>query len=578
MAEDDRGRLHGTRARYAAAMNTPLANARAPSGAVTDGRHGACLLASLVLLLALQSCGGGGGGDTAPPALSLTPTTGRVSGDSPVAATCTGGGAVGVLYANAEVEPFLARSPTNPQVLLAAWQQDRWSDGGARALVSAVSADGGASWTRTLHPMSRCGGATAGSSGDFERATDPWVDVGSDGVMHLMGLAFSGVTFAANSKSAMLASRSTDGGRTWSLPQTLVLDGATLFNDKNTLTVDPLDPRFVYAVWDRLDTAGNGPTLLARSTDAGLSWEPAREIYRPPAAAGGTAQTIGNRIVVLTGGTQRGLLVNAFTQVDTTAGAARNSVRVQRSADRGLSWTAPVVVAEHRGVGARDASTGAAIRDGGVIPNIAASPDGTLWVAWQDSRFSGGLRDAIAVSRSSDGGATWSTPVEASHGGTAPAFTPTLHVRDDGLVGLLYFDLRPDTADTGTLLAASWLATSRDGLGWADTVVWNPFDMAGAPNARGLFLGDYMGLVSSGNRFLPLVVLSGTDLNNRNDAYLLPVMPAAASATTLPVTALSEAEFQARRNAFTQRVMEQRLPDWGRRVKLKQPLAPGSRD
>ena len=97
-----------------------------------------------------------------------------------------------------------------------------------------------------------------------------------------------------------------------------------------------------------------------------------------------------------------------------------------------------------------------------------------------------------------------------------------------------------------------------------------------------MFLGDYTGLVSSGNRFLPLVVLSGTDLNNRNDAYLLPVTPAAASATAIgaeapPVQAPSKAEFQARRNAFTLRVMEQRLPDWGRRVKLRLPPAPGSR-
>lgn len=57
--------------------------------------------------------------------------------------------------------------------------------------------------------------------------------------------------------------------------------------------------------------------------------------------------------------------------------------------------------------------------------------------------------------------------------------------------------------------------------------------MAQAPNARGLFLGDCMGLVSSGNRFLPLVVLSGTDSNNRNDAYLLPVTPAAAPAAAV---------------------------------------------
>ena len=528
-------------------------------------------LAALSLVLGLQSCGGGGGDAGPTPATSLTPTSGRVSGASPVAPGCTGGAAGnGTLYAEAEVEPTLARAPANALNLVAAWQQDRWSDGGARALVSAASFDGGATWVRTLHPMSRCGGATAGSSGDFERATDPWVDIGSDGIVHLMGLALSGNALSAGSRNAMLASRSSDGGRTWSVPQTLALDGASFFNDKNTLTVDALAPHFVYAVWDRLDAAGNGPTRLARSTDAGLSWEPAREIYRPPAPAGGSAQTIGNRIVVLTGGPQRGALVNVFTQIDAGATGVSNTVRVQRSFDQGLTWGAAVVVAEHRGVGARDPDTGSAIRDGGIVPSISAGADGSLWVAWQDSRFSGGIRDAIAVSRSLDGGLSWSAPVAASNSGAAGAFTPTLSVRADGLVGLLYFDLRPDTADAGTLLAASWLATTRDGTNWGDSVVWGRFDMAQAPNARGLFLGDYMGLVSDGNQFVPLLVLSSTDTGNRNDVYLMRVTPgsaAVATAAALPEP-LSEAEFQARRQAFTQRVMERRVPDWGRRVGL----------
>ena len=528
-----------------------------------------------IVALLLWGCGGGGGGGggeaTTPAVLPPALPAASVSAATPVAAACTGGGAAaGTLYANAEVEPTLARNPGNAQHLVAAWQQDRWSDGAARALVSAVSFDGGATWARALQPLSRCGGAVAGSPGDFERASDPWVDVGSDGTVHLMGLAISGEAFAANSRNAMLATRSSDGGRTWSVPQTLVLDGAAQFNDKNTLTVDTLDARRVYAVWDRLDTAGNGPTLLARSTDAGLTWEPAREIYRPPAAAGGSAQTIGNRIVVVAAGAARGSLVNVFTQIDVSAGAARNTVRVVRSSDGGQTWGAAVTIAEHRGVGARDPATGAAIRDGGIIATVTAGPDGSLWVAWQDSRFSGGVRDAIVVSRSIDGGSSWSAPALASNSGAAAAFTPTLGVRDDGLVGLLYFDLRPDTSDTATLLAASWLATTRDGTAWTEAVVWNPFDLAQAPNARGLFLGDYMGLVSTGNQFLPLVVLSSTDLTNRTDVYLLRVTPGAAVAAAPAATAaLDEAGFQARRQAHTQRVMERRVPDWGRRVGLR---------
>lgn len=134
----------------------------------------------------------------------------------------------------------------------------------------------------------------------------------------------------------------------------------------------------------------------------------------------------------------------------------------------------------------------------------------------------------------------------------------------------MYFDLRPDTTATSTLLPAVWMATTRDGLRWDETPAWGSFDTAHAPQARELFLGDYMGLVSDGRPFVPLLALSSTDLNNRIDVCLLRVN----ALTTGPCTSstweapLSDAEFQARRQAFTQCVVEQRLPDWGRRVKL----------
>jgi hypothetical protein len=383
----------------------------------------------------------------------------------------------------------------------------------------------------------------------------------------------------------MLASRSTDGGRSYSPPQALILDaGASFLNDKNTLTVDAVDPRFVYAVWDRLDTRGDGPTQLARSIDAGLSWEPAREIYRPSPPAGGTSQTIGNRIVVLPSGADIGVLVNVFTQIDVSGGTARNTVRVIRSTDHGLTWGAAITVGDHRGVGTTDPATNTVIRDGSIIPNIAVAPDGTLWVAWQDSRFSGGVRDGIAISRSSDGGRSWSAPLAANGSAAVGAFTPTLAVRADGRVGLLYFDLRPDTASASSLLAAAWLATSTDGVRWTEIAAWNPFDMTQAPNAGGLFLGDYMGLISVGNEFVPLLTLSSTDTSNRTDVYTLRITPAAAEAASPQAVAdiarartagLSAAAFDARRTAFTRAAMERRLPGWGRRVGLdRAPAAP----
>jgi hypothetical protein len=533
----------------------------------------------------LSACGGGGGGASAPapappPAASPPLPDNRVSGASPVPASCTAGqDGTGTAFVGAEVEPFLARHPAQGQHLLAAWQQDRWSNGAARAVVSAVSFDGGRSWTRTLHPFSRCGGALPGSAGDLERATDPWVDIGRDGVAHAMALAVSGAALTASGRSAMLASRSLDGGRTWSAPQTLIDDaGTAFFNDKNTLTVDPFDPRRIYAVWDRIEASGNGPTLLARSLDGGASWEPAREIHRP-VAPGGVAQTIGNRIVVLRGGPEAGVLVNAFTRIDTVGGTVASSVQVQRSTDGGSTWDTPIRVAEHRGIGARDPATGTAIRDGAILPAVAAAPDGTLWLAWQDSRFSGGVRDGIALVRSTDGGRTWSAPVQANAEPRVAAFTPTLTVRDDGTLVLMYFDLRPDTADAATLLVGLWLSSTRDGQRLAEGNAWPAFDLATAPNARGLFVGDYHGLVAAGTEVLPLVAMSTPEPANRTDVFLLRTTPAAAplrrvdarpaGAGSAPARASrAEADFRARHTAATRAWMEHRIPGWGGRVGL----------
>ncbi len=488
-----------------------------------------------------------------------------------MAGGCTGGSASGTSFVNAEVEPWAALDPTNNQRILAAWQQDRWSNGGSRAITSAFSADGGATWQRSLLPFSRCGGAAPGSAGDLERATDPWVDYTPDGTALIMALGFSGAELADGSVSAMLAARSTDGGRTWSAASTLVRDGGNFFHDKNSLTADPTASGLVYGVWDRLDRVGNGPTMMARSTDAGLTWEAARAIYSPT-VAGGVSQTIGNRVVVLTAGAERGVLVNLFTQIDSVGTRSSSRLGVIRSSDRGLTWDAPVFVATQQSVGTRDAASGMTIRDGGIIASIAVGPDNGLWVVWQDSRFSGGARDAIALSRSTDGGRTWSTPVAVNAAPAAAAFTPVVHVRADGLVGVLHYDLRNNTADVNTLPANAWLLSSRDGISWSETAVAGPFDMMLAPQAGGLFLGDYQGLVSTGTSFIPVLVSTGTQASDptRVTAPLLSGITQRLSLSrarpSLGSDAATRAALAASSSDAIGQAMDRRIPGWRQRV------------
>ena len=309
-----------------------------------------------------------------------------------------------------------------------------------------------------------------------------------------------------------------------------------------------------------------------------LSWLPAEVIYRP-AVAGGVSQTIGNRIVVITDGAERGVLVNAFTQINTLGGNSSATLRVQRSTDHGATWGAPVTVADHRAVGTTDPASGQAVRDGAIIPSLATGAGGVLWLAWQDARFSGGLRDAIAVSRSTDGGRSWSAPLAVNRDPAVAAFTPTLRVRADGSVGLLHFDLRSNTADAATLLADLWLLTSRDGLSWTETAVARGFDLAWAPSVTGgYFLGDYQGLASAGATWLPLVVLPGQSAANRSDVWAMRLEAGAAAAQAGAAGHAARAEspqalawrgdavFRAAHSAAITRAMSWRIPGWAQRL------------
>lgn len=263
-----------------------------------------------------------------------------------------------------------------------------------------------------------------------------------------------------------------------------------------------------------------------------------------------------------------------FNQIDTVGGVSSSRVAVMRSGDHGLNWDPPVFVADLRAIGARNPEGGALIRDGALLPTVAAAPDGSLWLAWQDARFSAGLRDAIAVSRSIDGGRSWSVPAAINRIAGAVAFTPTLHARADGLIGVMHYDLRSNTSDAATLLADAWLLTSRDGVSWTETHVHGPFDMAAAPDAGGLFLGDYQGLVSAGTSFLPVLALSRTDTANRTDIFAPRLDGIAAardsaaavrSARSL-VPAADAARMRALHSQAVGAAMERRIPGWSDRV------------
>ena len=240
------------------------------------------------------------------------------SGPSPFVA-CTVGSTPdadppGVVYPNTEVEPFVAVNPTDPDNVIGSYQQDRWSDGGARGLVASHSMNGGVDWAQTWAEFSICSDSPATSYvSPFGRATDPWVSFDSAGRAYQISL---GIDSVALNLSGIEVSTSTDGGGTWGLPARLITDNDSIsFNDKESITGDwrpGVGAGKAYATWIRGDLPGwpnispqgalrsfayRGLAMFSKTTDGGQTWS------TPTPMLNSNIYTQGNQITVLPDGT-----------------------------------------------------------------------------------------------------------------------------------------------------------------------------------------------------------------------------------------------------------------------------------
>ena len=465
----------------------------------------------------------------AAPVAAVSPVVLASPGPSPFIA-CTADHAAAqvaagsVLFPNSEVEPRSTIDPTDPLNIVGEYQQDRWDDGGARGLVASVSHDGGATWNRVVVPkITKCSG------GAFDRASDPWVSFAPNGDLYAISLSFD----VFDTHNAILVSKSTDGGDTWGDPIAVAADDTNGL-DKESITADPLDANLVYATWDRVLTPGGSlhasdqgvihsrsfksQTFFARSIDGGETWEAPRQLFVETSFSG----SIGGMIRVLPDGT----LLDGLQTYGSAAwkGGPCGSVSMLRSADGGQHWSSkPTIVSPFSCTygGAHDPDTGAQIRSGG-LPDFAV--DGTtVYAAWEDALPAAPRIGRILFSQSSDGGLTWSTPVAISKTPAGiDAFIPTIAVNASHAVGVSYYDFRANTpapgADTDVWLVRC-TSTCTNPAQWSETQVAGPFDIEQAPDARGLFVGDYEGMTTSGTAFQPFFVQAVQAPANPTDAY-----------------------------------------------------------
>ena len=405
-------------------------------------------------------------------------------------------------------EPFVAANPINPRNIVAAWIQGPFQN-----IVSAASFDGGRTWQQRTIPLTPCSG------GPYLGAGDPWLSFSPNG--DLYAIAVAGDSF---DNPSVVVNKSTDGGLNWGAASIIYVppDEITA-GDKPSITADPKNPKFVYAVWEvyaSSDGVGDH-TVFARTTDGGKSWEPARTIFSPPLDNDDTAP----QIAVLPAGTLVCLI--SESSVNKTTGDPEFSLAVIRSSDRGRTWSARISLAQQFWQPVTDLENGQTVRS--YLHSLAVDPrNGNLYVVWEDSRFSHGQNNSIAFSMSADGGLHWSTPIPINQTprripqGNQQAFLPSIAVAADGTIGVSYYDFRFNDRRPG-LPTDHWLvqyhpsrrAPATNPANWGDEVRLTPesFDMeqAWSPTFE-YFVGDYEGLTAIGNDFV--TAFNGVDRDN----------------------------------------------------------------
>lgn len=390
----------------------------------------------------------------------------------------------------AQAEPHVARSRVDADVIVATFQEGRFTNGGAVTCGYALSENGGKTWTRALIP-----GLAVGQGGPYQRATDPVVAFTRSGTVVFNNL--SSVT-SAFQVAAVTITRG--DGTTFSAPVEVYRSPAdgSIIPDKNWLAINAnasgLAAGRMLVTWTQFLPGENDPSPIVRSysDDGGNTWTAPAPVH----AAGTFAQ--GSQPLFLPDG-RAAIVYWNFGQAGVNGVDQR--IECVTSADGGVTYAAPVRAASAQ------LSSEPAIRTGSFLPSaVADETTNSIYVAYV-SRETGTPR--VMFVRSANAGATWGTPIAVSDNPTGTGvFNPAIAVSADGTrVAIVFHDRRLNPASN--VLYDTFLAQSSDG-----GVTWGPnlrlssmsSDASLAPlTGAGYMVGDYLGLAAPTTPQIPAV-------------------------------------------------------------------------
>lgn len=416
------------------------------------------------------------------------------------------------IYHGSDVEPTIAVNPRNGNNIVAAWQQNRVSNGAALEIGIAYTKDGGKHWHKSAVPFQICKG------GIIQRSGDSWLSFAADGSYVYLCAAVLNATQepGTDDQFGVVVTQSEDGGKTWSQPRFLVSSMEYLSEptkqfanlDKSSITADPNDPSKAIAVWASFNpsTSYHGNAQGSVTIDGGKSWSAVQQVYDPfpdltkHGLSNGIQndnQASNNVVVVLPKkkcqkkrlqGDWLNFTVRVYARPGTTDEQYTSDsfpfkytltdIAMVRSKDQGEKWEqeATMVVPSYvnnlvytggytyDSLGNITGGVGALMRNDQTIPSYSVNPrNGFLYVAYQTSTFRPDQLSQIGLTTSRDGGHSWTegvrvnrTPQDALN---PQAFEPFVAVTKNGRVGILYFDFRNDDgSDPNNTKMDAWLA------------------------------------------------------------------------------------------------------------------------
>jgi len=336
-----------------------------------------------------------------------------------------------------QVEPSIDVNPANPRNAVAVYQEGRFADGGDYTNGFATTFDAGKTWTYGELPKLTINGR---QGGPFERASDPVVAFGPHNVVYANSLVID-ISGDNGLRSGLAVNTSKDGGRHWSAPIFIQDDNLGGTNDKNWIVVDNSSAPGhhlgrVYVIWDRV-----APVVYDycdHDCDKLSNWLPNLQKLPGLVFAG---QGIGSYPLVLKDG-GLGIVINTITggipnaeEEEQIAGELNIIIAPNAGSTPyplPLVFTPPIDINGEKSGGVR------AQRAGG-LPAAAVDPSsGTIYAVWEDNRFrsTGTLNDAL-ISRSTNGGITWTKPTRINRDPTDSEinhYNPTVAVGAGGRV------------------------------------------------------------------------------------------------------------------------------------------------